>query len=153
LIANRIFLVSGRDLSTRTRVNKKKSSLYLARNGTVRLFVPADNTTTDSRGNVIAVTQEEIYELYLEKQTKNRTLQYPGINSTSSLLVGYCVFDSVLDSRIKPGTRGFVTFSDFPETPCVVLDTMFKYNSVGLIGQTLTNVLGDSILLQQVFQS
>jgi len=152
-INNGIFLLTGRNLASRTQTNRRRSSFYVARNGSVRLFIPTDDVTTDSRGNVIPLTQEEVYDLYLEKYRKNRTLQYPGVNSTSSLLVGYCVFGSRLDPRIRPGTKGLLTFSDFPEAPCVVLDTMFKYNSVGLIGETLANVLGDSILLQQVFQS
>jgi hypothetical protein len=127
----------------------QKSSLWLARNAVGKFTVPGTVTIQDSKGNYRAVPEELDYAFYLVEELDNEEKNYPGVDRVSDKLIGYVVFPSKLDPRIKAGTKGTLTFGTQRETKFTVIDVKFNYGSTGLIGGTLQKVLGDSVYLQQ----
>jgi hypothetical protein len=126
----------------------QRSSLWLARNAVGRFIVPGTTVTQDPRGNYKVVTEYLDYNFYLVEELDNEENKYPGIDRISDKLIGYVVFPSKLDPRIKTGTKGFLSFGTQREVKFTVIDTKFNYGSTGLIGGTLQQVLGDSIYLE-----
>lgn len=113
-------------------------------NATATLNLPISGTTTDTFGNVIPNTEEIEITLYLRRGTLTpRDLEGAGVTPVSDVMEGYVL--EALDSRVKPGVRGTIIFSSDAETDCEVVEARFPYGNTGLIGETLTNVLGDKI--------
>jgi hypothetical protein len=127
------------------------SALTALANATAVFELPTLGTTTDPYGNVIPQTETLTVSLYL-RQALPQTETLPGINGISEVYEGYAVDPMALDARIKPGTRGTVTFSGDTATRCEVVASRFPYGSTGLIGATVQQVLGDKIRIQRFLQ-
>jgi len=150
-IISSAFSLTGRNVASKFKggIYSKKSSLYLARNAIGSFTVPGTGVTQDSRGNYIVNTEQLQYTFYLVEEIDNEETNYPGVDRVSDKLIGYVVFPSKLDPRIKTGTKGVLTFGTQRETKFTVIDLKFNYGSTGAIGGILQKVLGDSIYLQQ----
>jgi hypothetical protein len=126
----------------------QRSSLWLARNAVGKFIVPGVITIQDSKGNYRVLPEELDYTFYLVEELDNQEKNYPGVDRISDRLIGYVVFPSRLDPRVKTGTKGFLSFGTQRELKFSVIDTKFNHGSTGLIGGTLQKILGDSIYLE-----
>lgn len=133
----------------------KKSSLYGIRNAIVEFIVPTSQVIVDPKtGNVKTGTTTLSYDLYLRKAIRDGRTNYPGVDRLEASYDGYSVYPSMLDSRIKSGTKGRLKFGKSDEyRDCVVRDARYQYSSLGTIGGALSSALGDSVLIDSNWQN
>lgn len=129
------------------------SALASLVNSTVVFTVPASGVVMDpATGNVLPVTEELTYSLFLRKVFTEQTTSYAGVDTRSAVYEGYCIEPNVLDSRVRGGTPAELTFAGDEPVVCEVEDARFGYGSTGLIGATLESVLGTKIRLLATWQ-
>jgi hypothetical protein len=144
----RQYILTRNAVSLRFNTDRKRSSFYFARNATVRFIVPKNTPTTDPiTGNIRLDKETVVVDLFLKKIKTGTVINYPGVDVSSTVFSGYSVYGSSLDPRIKKGIKGMMSFAGEPEKEVTVLDTIFRYGSIGLIGNLLSKTLGDTILL------
>jgi hypothetical protein len=128
------------------------SALAALQNATLVFTVPASGTTTDAEtGNVTANTETVTVSAYLKGESVAETT-FPGVNVITVLYEGYVTSGS-LDSRVKVGTSGTVTFAGQDATECEVLEVRLPYGETGLLGSILSDALGVKVRLASRTQS
>lgn len=126
------------------------SALASLANATVTLTLPTSGTVTDAEtGNVLPVTREVTYSLYVQAGRPSID-ELPGINATTTIYEGYCVNPQVLDASVVEGTTGTLSFSGQGAERCRVVSARKPFGTTGLIGSVLQASLGDRIQLQQI---
>lgn len=124
------------------------SALQALANATVAFQVPGTGTVVDpATGNVTAAASTTSASLFL-KASEVVVQDYPGVNAVGTLFEGYAVAPATLDSRVGVGTQGLVVFGTAAAVPCVVTAVRTPYGNTGVLGQTLSAVLGDRITLE-----
>ena len=73
--------------------------------------------------------------------------EMPGTDIERATYEGYCIQPTALDKRIQAGTKATLDFAGSPSVECLVQDCRYPFGSAGLLGETLTNVLGHKIRL------
>ena len=123
------------------------SALKALANATATFTVPTAGTTTDAAtGNIIPNTATVTVTFYLRQGgTSAQNLQ--GVQVEGDAFDGYAIVPQVLDSRIKSGVIGTLSFSGDTAAPCIINRARFPYGSSGLLGTTLQTTLGDRISL------
>lgn len=122
------------------------SALKALENATITFTVPAAGVTTDAAtGNVQANTTTNQVGAYLRGENVAEAA-YPGVNVISTLFEGY-VTSGTLDAGVKVGTTGSLVFAGQAAVDCEVLEARLPYGATGLLGQTLTSVLGPKLRL------
>ena len=130
------------------------SALQSLANSTVTFSVPTAGVVTDPEtGNVVPVTEDLAYTLFLRKVATEQTVEYPGVDVRRAVFEGYCIEPQALDRRVIGGTLGQLSFAGDPAAECEVEDARFNYGTTGLLGETLQLVLGDKVRLVVTWQS
>ena len=114
-------------------------------NATAIFTLPTAGTTTDALGNVIAATESVTATLFL-KGRPEVSAGTPGTEGTLSTLSGYAVDPMALDTRIRQGTEGTLTWQGATHI-FEVLGRNIIYGDDGFIAETLTAERGDDITL------
>lgn len=122
------------------------SALAALANATATFQVAATGVTTDAAtGNVVPNAASVTASLFLKGESQE-TRAFPGVDVIETLYEGY-VTSGALDSRVIVGTQGTIAFAGGASVPCEVSSCRLPYGSTGLIGGTLTTVLGAKIVL------
>jgi hypothetical protein len=127
------------------------SALLALANATATFQLAIAGTVTDAYGNVTPSTENITVSLYLRQGTLQPT-DLPGVDGVTAVFEGYAVDPQALDARIKPGIRGTLTFSGDAAETCAVVDARTPYGTTGLLGSTLSSVLGDRIRIARYGQ-
>jgi hypothetical protein len=114
-------------------------------NATATFTLPTTGTTTDAFGNVIAATETVTATLFLKGRQEIPT-GTPGTEGTLTTLSGYAVDPMALDTRIRQGTEGTVTWQGATHI-FEVLGRNVIYGDDGFISTTLTAERGDDITI------
>lgn len=72
---------------------------------------------------------------------------FPGVDSQETVYSGYAVAPQEFEAAVTTGTTGVLTFAGEAAAPCEVLELRLPYGNSGLIGGTLTRVLGEKVRL------
>lgn len=121
------------------------SALAALANATVTFQVAGTGVVTDpDTGNVAPAAASVTVELFLRAE-RIETIAYPGVDQASTVYDGYAL--APLDSRIVIGSQGTLTFAGEEPMPCEVKALRLSYGGTGLLGQTLSDVLGERIQL------
>jgi hypothetical protein len=131
-----------------------KSALFALKNTTVVFFVAGSTIQTDpATGNRTVEKVELAYDFYLTPGNSSRSspsiARMDGADKYDRLLSGWAVSPKKLDSRIIRGVKCSINYSRVNSTG-IVRDINFPFGQDGF-GSLLTNVLGDTILLEQVW--
>jgi hypothetical protein len=127
------------------------SALASLANASATFDLATVGTTTDAYGNVLPQTEAVTVSLYL-RQAQPAETTYPGVDIATEVYEGYAISPMALDPRIKPGTRGTLSFSGDTAASCEVVATNYPFGTIGLIGATVQQVLGDKIRIQRTVQ-
>jgi hypothetical protein len=114
-------------------------------NATATFTLPATGTSTDALGNVVAATESVTATLFLKGRAEIPT-GTPGTEGTLTTLSGYAVDPMVLDTRIRQGTEGTLSWQGATHIFEVVGRNII-YGDDGFIADTLTAERGDDITL------
>ncbi len=121
------------------------SALQAIVNASATFQVPTVGTVTDPlTGNVSAATEEVTATFYL-KRDRFRPNDLPGVEVYDDIFAGYAIEPAALDARIKRATEGTLTFAADEPLPCKISQVQGDWGRSGLIGQTLTSVIGDNV--------
>jgi hypothetical protein len=131
-----------------------KAALYAIKNATAVFLVASPTNVVDGRtGNTTAVPEELTYSLYVDGEIDPGIRRLPGADDYARLLTCNVVSPSKLDSRIIPGTKCRISFSNSTESDGIVRDTYMAYGRTGLLADVLGKALGDSVLIEQIWRS
>lgn len=123
------------------------SALSAVSNASVTLELPAAGTSVDATtGNVVAAVEPVTFAAYLREGSRSGA-GFPGVDTDTITLEGYAISPQVLDTRVRPGVAGTVTFAGRPPRRCEVLQERYPFGTTGLMGGILQQVLGDRIRL------
>ena len=123
------------------------SALLSLVNSDVVFEVPTNEVVIDDEtGNVLPAVEPISYRLYLRRGSNN-IRELPGIDTERATYEGYCIQPTALDKRIQAGTKAKLDFAGSPTVECLVADCRYPFGSSGLLGETLTDVLGHKIRL------
>jgi len=114
-------------------------------NATATFTVPATGTTTDQFGNIIAATETVSATLFLKGRQEIPT-GTPGTEGTLTALSGYAVDPMALDTRIRQGTEGTLSWQGATHI-FEVAGRNVIYGDDGFIAETLTAERGDDITI------
>ena len=128
------------------------SALAALANATATFQVASTGVTTDAAtGNVVPNAASVTASLFL-KESNVETQLYPGVDVVRGAYQGY-VTGGVLDSRVRVGTEGTLTFAGGAAVTCEVRALRQPYGKTGLLGEVLGSVLGAQIILTTSAQS
>ena len=122
------------------------SPFTLVANATATFNLPTTGTITDSLGNVRPVTQQVTATLFLRAAPDQQPVDLPGVEATTVVLSGYAVNPMALDTRIRNGTTGTLSWQGRTHTFTVNARNE-TYGDTGFIAETLTSKRGDDIRL------
>lgn len=123
------------------------SALNALANATVTLKVPTSGVFTDpDTGNVVAATANVTLSLFLKAERVDSS-PLPGVDVTETLYEGYAVSPTAIDTRVVVGTEGTLSFGGQDPVDCEVVSLRLPYGNTGLLGSTLSSVLGEKIQL------
>ena len=123
------------------------SAIGALANASATLDVAGTGVVTDpDTGNVTPAGASVTVALFLKAETVE-TLRYPGVDQLDTLYEGYAVDPTALDTRIQVGTQGTLTFAGEEAVRCEVKALRLPYGNTGLLGETLSTVLGEKIQL------
>jgi hypothetical protein len=114
-------------------------------NTTATFTLPTTGTVTDALGNVVAATESVAAQLFMKGRVESPT-GTPGAEGTLTTLAGYAVEPMALDTRIRQGTEGTLTWQGATHIFEVVGRNII-YGDDGFIADTLTTERGDDITL------
>ena len=114
-------------------------------NATASFTLPATGTMIDAVGNVVAATESVTATLFLKGRQEIPT-GTPGTEGTLTVLTGYAVDPMALDTRIRQGTEGTITWQGAVHI-FEVLGRNVIYGDDGFISTTLTAERGDDITI------
>lgn len=121
------------------------SALRALANATATFEVAGVGVFTDPEtGNVLPASELVSVTLFL-KSDRVRSSTFPGVEIQEIVFDGYAV--SELDERVAVGTTGTLSFSGQEPIPCEVTGVRLPYGNTGLLGGTLSTVLGERIQL------
>lgn len=137
------------------------SALAALANASVTFQVPGIGMVTDpDTGNVSPVVETVTVSLFLKVRQMEGTVgrfrlsdrvNYPGVDLIEAVYDGYAM--AALDSRIRIGTTGTLTFASETPVPCEVSELRLAYGKTGLLGSVLASTLGETIQLVSRAQS
>jgi hypothetical protein len=131
-----------------------KSSLYAIRNGSVTFHVSGSVLETDPRtGNVSGKEVNLTYDIYYDSGDGIDTSELAGADLNRKTLDCYVVSPRELDSRIITGTRCTVKTEKNKTFKGKVRNTKYPSGTIGTLGATLTQVLGDRVEIEQYWGS
>lgn len=123
------------------------SALASLANATATFQVPGLGTVVDPlTGNVNAAGATVTVTLFL-RASEVSSSPLPGIDVVDTVYDGYSVAPTALDEGIVIGTEGTLTFGSEAAVPCKVTALRLPYGNTGVLGATLSQVLGERIQL------
>lgn len=102
--------------------------------------------TDPETGNVRAAMTTVSVDCYLKAISTN-TVLFPGVDSEETIYEGYTLDPQALPSGVGVGTRGTLVFAGEDAVDCEVMELRMPYGKTGLLGGTLTAVVGEQLKL------
>ena len=127
-----------------------KASTYILKNAEAVFLVPKGITGKDDLGNTIELRDRLIYELKLTRSRNAKGYESEGVDSYISEWVGNCLNPSILDPRVKEGTKCEIMTKEGVCYDCVVTDTDGPTGTTGVINEILNSVVGHPISIARL---
>lgn len=123
------------------------SALQGLANATVTFDVAGQGVITDPEtGNVYAANSQVSHTAFLKAANVDPAL-FPGVDANGIVYEGYVINPQVLSSKVGIGSTGTLTFGSRGPVAFEVIRSRLGYSDTGVLGSTLTDVLGTKITL------